>query len=138
MGRNGAFTIDPHGCGRYIEMVHAIVNRQPGVQRMAEMAVPAALLLALIAALIMVAQAVRRWRSHEDQTCGTVWTLHQLDRMRDAGEVTIEQYERLKGQAVNEVQPPCGTAGAEGVSVPTGSKTRAGDTKRGLPDETGL
>lgn len=59
--------------------------------------IAAALVLAL--GLILL----KRWMSQGDQPGDTVWTLHELTTLRDCGELTIPQYERLKSELIEEL-----------------------------------
>ena len=69
------------------------------------MAVMMAGTLVLVAAIIVL----RRWINKDDEAGGTAWTLHELSALRDAGELTIQQYERLKAKLITDMDAPGGT-----------------------------
>ena len=61
-------------------------------------------LIALTLALAFGLVVLRRWVKKEESTGGTPWTLYELTQMRDAGELTIQQYERLKANLIDEIR----------------------------------
>ena len=58
----------------------------------------ATLVAAATLVLAMVIVLLRRWMHRGDELRGTVWTLDELTAMRDSGDLTIEQYERLRSE----------------------------------------
>ncbi len=69
---------------------------------MGDILVPAAILLVLIGALVVAGYVIRRWAQPGSEMSQPLWTLHELTRLRDSGELTIEQYEKLKAKAIQE------------------------------------
>lgn len=58
--------------------------------------VMAAMLVALIAAIVLV----KRWMLESRESSSSAWTLHDLNQLRDTGEITIQEYERLRVQTI--------------------------------------
>lgn len=69
------------------------------------MTLPIVLFVAAIILLILVARAVKRRATADDEPDGPVWTAGELIRMRDSGALTIEQYERLRSRLVDGYRP---------------------------------
>jgi uncharacterized membrane protein len=74
-----------------------------------DIVVPAAILIVLVLALVVVAKRARALSTHDDRSGGPVFTLHELNRLRDDGQITNEQYEKLKAQAIRDVRPESAT-----------------------------
>lgn len=47
---------------------------------------------------------IKRWFVRENDAPASVWTLQQLTEMRQSGELTADQYDRLKTRTIGEVQ----------------------------------
>ena len=61
----------------------------------------------LIAATVLLALGVygiKRWMKRGDSGAPTAWTLGQLTELRDSGELTIQQYEQLKANLIEEMK----------------------------------
>ena len=69
---------------------------------MHDIAVSAAIFAAFVAALVAVGSLVRRWTQKTDDTNLPPWTLRELTELRDSGELSIQQYEKLKAQAIKD------------------------------------
>ncbi len=69
---------------------------------MRDVAVSAAIFLAFVAVLVIVSTVVRRWTRADDKANRPPWTLRELTELRDSGELTIQQYEKLKARAIKE------------------------------------
>ncbi len=59
-------------------------------------------LIVLLVALWLVCIWLRRWYfgTSQDESSSGLWTLADLRRMREQGEITEDEYETLHGQAV--------------------------------------
>ena len=59
-------------------------------------------LIVLLVALWLVCIWLRKWyfRTSEDEFSSGLWTLADLRRMREQGEITEDEYETLHGQAI--------------------------------------
>jgi len=66
--------------------------------------------------------ALRRWVKREDGRAESAWTLHELTQLRDSGELTIEQYERLRANLVAEIRRTIGKVGKDGPMADGESK----------------
>lgn len=61
----------------------------------------------LIAAAILLAVVVvtvRRWTFRGEEPGSATWTLRDLLTLRDSGELTIQQYERLRADLIRKVK----------------------------------
>jgi uncharacterized membrane protein len=58
------------------------------------------LLMALVLGLFVVVWWVRRRTLNRDRTSGAVFTLSDLRRMRESGQINTEQYEKLKENVI--------------------------------------
>lgn len=67
-------------------------------------------IVALIAAAVLLAVAivaVKRWMFRDqEEAAATPWTLHDLLTLRDSGELTIQQYERLRADVIRTLKEP--------------------------------
>jgi len=63
-------------------------------------------LIVLLVALWLVSIWLRRWYfgTTEDEFSSGLWTLADLRRMREQGEITEDEYETLHGQAIASYQ----------------------------------
>ncbi len=63
-------------------------------------------LIVLLVALWLVCIWLRRWYlgTSEDGFASGLWTLADLRRMREQGEITEDEYETLHGQAITSYQ----------------------------------
>jgi len=60
----------------------------------------------IVAAVILGAclLILKRRINTQSGSSGSPWTLRELTALRDSGELTIEQYERLKSKLISEVR----------------------------------
>jgi hypothetical protein len=85
------------------------------------------LLAGFVVAFGMGVLLYRRWMRREDGDASgqTPWTLQQLRELRDAGEITIPEFERLKaamlGSASSRVKP------AQPPVAPNEGRSKSGD-----------
>ena len=70
----------------------------------------AAVLIAVTAVLAAGLFMLRRWFHQEPKTGETTWTLAELRRLRDSGELTIQQYEHLRSAMLARHAAPDGAA----------------------------
>ena len=63
-------------------------------------------LIAAAVLLAVVIVAVKRWTFRDEESAETTWTLHDLTALRDSGELTIPQYERLRADLIRKVKEP--------------------------------
>lgn len=73
-------------------------------------------IVALIAAAVLLAvvvMTVKRWTFRGQERAETTWTLHDLLTLRDSGELTIQQYERMRADLIRAVKDT-GVAGENG------------------------
>jgi len=61
-------------------------------------------LVALTLALAIGLVVLRRCVKKEESADGIPWTLYELTQMRDAGELSIQQYEHLKANLIDEIR----------------------------------
>lgn len=69
---------------------------------MIEAVLPVALLILLIGALVVLVKMIRGTTRGERGPAGPVWSLHELTRLRDSGEITVQQYDQLREQAIRK------------------------------------
>ena len=69
-----------------------------------DLVVPALMLILLLLALVLAARTIKRRAVDSEDLGGTVWSLYDLTRLRDSGELTIEQYEQLKAGVVADLR----------------------------------
>lgn len=67
-----------------------------------------AVLIAATVVLALGAYGIKRWMRQGDSGAPTVWTLQQLTELRDSGELTIQQYEQLRANLIEEVKSEIG------------------------------
>ena len=75
-------------------------------------------LIAVIGVLIGVVVGlligrVRRWRTQESDTSGEPWTLQDLRDLHALGELTDEEFERLKAAMLAAYESPSSESGPE-------------------------
>jgi hypothetical protein len=63
-----------------------------------------AILIAATVVLALGVYGIKRWMRNGDSRAGSVWTLQELTELRDAGELTIQQYEQLKANLIEEIK----------------------------------
>ena len=78
-------------------------------------------IVALIAAAVLLAVVIvtlKRWTFSGEEPSATTWTLHDLVTLRDSGELTIQQYERLRADLIKKVRETGATEenGRDGVA----------------------
>ncbi|NOT02317.1 MAG: hypothetical protein HOP29_17050 [Phycisphaerales bacterium] len=89
--------------------------------------VMAAMFVALIAAIVLV----KRWMVDARDSSSSAWTLHDLNQLRDTGEITIQEYERLRARTVAGVRSSGGLRGARASAA--GAKLRSDLGDGGVP-----
>lgn len=70
---------------------------QPGYD-LAALVTGIGIVVAATLVLAMVIILVRRWMKAGNESCGATWTLDELTALRDSGDLTIEQYGRLRSE----------------------------------------
>jgi len=63
-----------------------------------------AVVIALLLALWVVWMAFRRWYFAAGQRNTVPWSLHDLRRLKDSGQVSEEEYTRLRQQVIGSYQ----------------------------------
>ena len=69
----------------------------------ATLAVWFGVLILATAALALVIVVVKRRLFRADKTDSMVWTIHELIAMRDSGELSDQEYQRLRDRSIKQV-----------------------------------
>jgi len=80
----------------------------------------AGLLLAAVILLIVVLWYVRRWFfAPPEESTGDIWSLQHLRELRRSGQISEDEYQRLKSQVIAQFQSPSNDADSD-AQVPPG------------------
>ncbi len=71
---------------------------------MKDLIVSILMLAGMVLALFVVFLQAKAWLSRDSTLGGPTWTLRELTELRDSGELTIDQFEKLKEQVIGEAK----------------------------------
>ncbi len=88
---------------QFVAQIQSSLARSDGT---ADLFLWGGVLIVLLVALWLVCMWLRRWYlgTSEDASSSGLWTLADLRRMKAQGEITEDEYETLRGQAIGSYQ----------------------------------